>query len=314
MTERPRPRSSPPSEWWMRSVPALIGAHLALAVTLWGRPGSLGPYLWYLGPPVLALLAVVLLVIALASAIRRRTTWNRRRVVAYVGLALVAGAVLLYRTYPSSHDRRPSAVRFRLPLDGSVTVAWGGATAGVNYHVVQPDQRWAYDFLVTEHGRSHRGDGRALADYLAYDRPVRAPADGLVRVAHDGEPDMPPGKRSPKPALGNHVVLEVAPGEFLFVLHLREGSVAVAAGARVAAGQVIGRVGNSGTSTEPHVHVHLQDAPRPYFAEGIPFDFFGYRQEGRLVARGMPRGGIVRGRFLGDVVEQVVWHGNEPIR
>lgn len=290
----------------MRPVPVLLALHVALASTLWARPGALGFYLWYLGPPVLALLAVALLVGALVAAVRRRATWNRWRAAGYAGLALAAGAVPFYRTYPSSHDARPSAVRFRLPLDGPVTVAWGGATSEENSHVVLPDQRWAYDLLVTEDGRSVRGDGRALADYFAYDRPVRAPAAGVVRAASDGEPDVPPGKRPPRPSFGNHVVLEVAPGEFLFMAHLREESITVAAGARVAAGQVIGRVGNSGTSTEPHVHLHLQDTPRRYFGEGIPFFFAGYRQGDLLVTRGMPRGGIIRGRFAGAVVEQVL--------
>ena len=56
-------------------------------------------------------------------------------------------------------------VRFRLPLDGPVTVAWGGADTDVNYHAVMPDQRWAYDLLVTREGRTHRGDGTRLDDY-----------------------------------------------------------------------------------------------------------------------------------------------------
>lgn len=305
MRERAQPRQAARVEWWIRVVPALLALHLAVAGALWARPGLVSVYLWYVAPPALALLAVLTLLAALVATIRRRRTWSVRRVVAYAGLVVVAGAVPFYRTYPSSHDGRPSAVRFRLPLDGPVTVAWGGPTSDVNYHVVLPDQRWAYDLLVVEDGKSHRGDGRDLADYFAYDCDVRAPATGLVRAAHDGEPDIPPGKRPLRPGFGNHVVIEVARREFLFVVHLRQGSVAVGPGQRAAAGQVIGRVGNSGTSTEPHVHLHLQDTPHPFLGEGIPFDFFDYRHNGRLVTRGMPRGGRVNDRYTGDVVEQV---------
>jgi hypothetical protein len=260
------------------------------------------------------LLAVALALVAWLRAVRHRAGWSRGRLAGLAGLAFAVGVVPFYRTYPSSYDDRPSVARFRLPLDGPVTVAWGGAAADVNYHVVQPDQRWAYDLLVTEAGKSHRGDGRALDDYLVFDRPVRAPADGAVRAVHDGEPDVSPGRRPPRPSLGNHVVIEVAPGEFLFVVHLRQGSITVAPGERVTAGQVIGRVGNSGTSTEPHVHVHVQDTPRPYFGEGIPFSFSGYRREGRFVEQGMPRGGVVGGRFVGEVVEHDVERDREPIR
>jgi murein DD-endopeptidase MepM/ murein hydrolase activator NlpD len=289
----------------MRVAPALLGSHAALAATLWARPGAIGIYLWYVGPSAIALAGAACLAAALWSALRRHETWNRRRLTTLATVGAAVALVPLYRTYPSSHDSRPSAVRFRLPLDGPVTVAWGGATSDVNYHVVLPDQRWAYDLLVARDGRSHRGRGEAPADYYAFDLPVRAPAPGVVVRTHDGEPDLPPAPRRRNPAFGNHVVLQVAEREFLYVAHLRERSIAVAPGDRVAAGDVLGRVGNSGSSSEPHVHLHLQDAPRPFFGEGIPFYFRDYRVNGRVLGRGMPRGGVDGGRFEGDVVEDL---------
>ena len=123
--------------------------------------------------------------------------------------------------------------------------------------------------------------------------------------------DGPVGQWRVRRAAGNYVVVEVAPREFLFIAHLQAGSVAVAPGDRVAAGQVIGRVGNSGNSSEPHVHLHLQDTPTSYLGEGIPFFFHGYRVHGVETARGMPIGGRERrsrawpGAFTGDIVEHV---------
>ena len=182
-------------------------------------------------------------------------------------------------------------------------VAWGGATADVNYHVVLPSQRWGYDLLLTKQGKSFRGDATRLQDYYCYDLPVLAPAAGVVRAVRDGEPDGAIGENwKADTALGNHVVLEVAPSEFLFIGHLRPGSVAVRQGERVEAGQRIGRVGNSGNNSEPHVHLHLQDTIRPYLGEGIPFYFHHYRQAGRLVERGMPQGGRSDDQFLGQAV------------
>ena len=105
--------------------------------------------------------------------------------------------------------------------------------------------------------------------------------------------------------LGNHVGIEVAPREYLFIGHLQPGTVAVSRGESVAAGQLLGRVGNSGNSSEPHVHLHLQDSTRPYFGEGIPFLFHGYRQAGRIVARGMPEGGRRGGLYRGDRIAHV---------
>jgi hypothetical protein len=74
---------------------------------------------------------------------------------------------------------------------------------------------------------------------------------------------------------------------------------------------VIGRVGNSGNSSEPHVHLHLQDTSAPYLGEGIPFYFHDYRVNGVEVERGMPYGGRARrsrrwpGAFTGQIVEHV---------
>jgi hypothetical protein len=287
----------------MRVAPMLLGAHVALAAVLWARPGTAGIYLWYLGPATLALAGAACLAAALWSAIRHRETWNRIRFSALAVIGVAVGLVPLYRTYPSSHDFRPSIVRFRLPLEGPVTVAWGGATADENYHVLLPDQRWAYDLLVTRDGRSYRGNGDALADYFAFDLPVRAPADGIVVATHGVERDLPPGQIRTVPAFGNHVVLQVGTDEFLYVAHFRERSIAVAPGERIAAGRILGRVGNSGSSSEPHVHLHLQSTPRSFFGEGIPFYFHDYRLDGRLIPRGMPRGGVEDGTFEGQVVE-----------
>jgi murein DD-endopeptidase MepM/ murein hydrolase activator NlpD len=185
-------------------------------------------------------------------------------------------------------------------------VAWGGSTAAVNYHVFLPDQRWAYDLLVTRDGRSSRNAGVALEDYYAYGLPVYAPAAGVVFASHDGEPEVRIGQPSWGLAgLGNYIGVEVSPGEFLFIGHFQPGSVTVDVGDRVSRDQLIARVGNSGNSSEPHVHLHVQDSRDAYFGEGIPFYFHRYRYAGRLIERGMPEGGRVAGRYRGDRVVRV---------
>src|SRR5207237_1434450 len=127
-----------------------------------------------------------------------------------------------YATYPSSYDRRASRVAFRLPLDGPVTVAWGGPSKDVNYHVIAPEQRWAYDLLVARDGSTHQGDGHQLSDYYCYGQPVLAPAAGTVITAFDGDPDMPIGALGGgTTASGNHIVIEVAPREYLWLCHLQ---------------------------------------------------------------------------------------------
>lgn len=291
---------------WVAGAWALAAVHAAVLAAVHVRPGLAAVVLWYAWPPMAALAAAMLLAVALLRTWRRQPT-ERGHLAALALLAAVVASLALVRTYPSSHDARPSQVRFRLPLDGPVTVAWGGATLAENYHAIMPDQRWAYDLLVTREGRSYHGDGSRVEQYYAYARPVLAPADGTVHAVRDGDPDEPPGRWRLRRTTGNHVVIEVAPREFLFVAHLQPGSITVAPGDRVRMGQPIGRVGNSGNTTEPHVHLHLQDTPRPYLGEAIPFYFHDYRLGDTIVERGMPTGGqhrgVVRGPYTGQIVE-----------
>ena len=158
----------------------LAALHVSLALVLRWRIGVPGVVLWYVGPPLLAALAALVLLLALISAIRRRQTWSHRRVTVLTALSVLAVAPAFYRVYPSSHDKHPSPVRFVLPLAGPITVAWGGEAEDVNAHVYAPDQRWGYDLIVTQNGRSSRGDRQRLANYFIYGRTVLAPAAGIV--------------------------------------------------------------------------------------------------------------------------------------
>jgi imidazolonepropionase-like amidohydrolase/murein DD-endopeptidase MepM/ murein hydrolase activator NlpD len=305
----------PRLDWWVRAAAGLAVAQGAILGVAHLRPGLAGVVLWFLGPPLVALTAAVLLAIAFVRTLKRHPI-RREHLAAFLVLWLAMASLAVVRTYPSSYDTRPSEVHFRLPLDGPVTVAWGGATRAHNYHAVMPDQKWAYDLLVTHEGRTHRGDGTQVDQYYAYGLPVLSPADGIVHSTRDGDPDEPPGYWRVRRVTGNHVILRVAPDEYLFIAHLQPGSLRVSAGDRVRAGQVLGLVGNSGNSTEPHVHLHLQDTPRAYLGEAIPFEFRDYRLGDAHIERGMPTGGqrnprgVRRGEYLGQIVE----HAGPPGR
>ncbi len=292
-------------EWWHWAAGLLIAIQLGLYVTVQVRPGTLGLVAWYLGSDAfLWWLALALLVLGAAiTALVRRPVFTRWRAIGVALLVVLASLPLAYRSYPSSYDDRPSEVRFRLPLDGPITVGWGGATADVNYHVVAPAQRWAYDLLVTKDGKSHRGSGERLDDFYCYGLPVLAPADAVVRAVFIDARDMPIGQLGGTPAGGNQIVLEVAPHQFLFLCHLQPGSIAVRPHDKVVHGQPLAKVGNSGNTSEPHLHIHLQDTADDDFGEGIPLFFHGYRLDGRLIERGLPTGGFQRGRFAGQIVE-----------
>ncbi|MBE3640088.1 M23 family metallopeptidase [Mangrovicoccus algicola] len=210
--------------------------------------------------------------------------------VAFDGASRIAG--FLIRPQPVAAQSRFLDYRtkadLRLPVEGAWHVFWGGRDIADNYHAVDPGQRFAMDLLVLRNGASHAGDPARNESYHCWDRPILAPAAGRVAAAADGLPDQSPGEMNPQAPLGNHVILDLGNGEYAFLAHLRQGSVAVAGGQEVAAGDLLGRCGNSGNSSEPHLHVHLQTSPDLGEGDGLPAQFRDYLADGAPVDRGEP--------------------------
>ena len=182
---------------------------------------------------------------------------------------------------------------FARPADGAWFVTWGGRDSFSNYHVIAADQRFAYDFIAVRGRSAFAGDGGRNQDHYCWDQPVLAPAAGRIVSAVGDVADNPrPGARTPGVAApGNHVVIEHGKGEYSLVAHFRAGSLQVREGERVVAGAVLGRCGNSGNSSQPHIHYHLQTGARFGDGEGLPAFFNGYEADGTWIERGEPRRG-----------------------
>jgi murein DD-endopeptidase MepM/ murein hydrolase activator NlpD len=181
-----------------------------------------------------------------------------------------------------------NSVPLALPFRDEWFVFWGGDTKAQNYHVVEESQRRAFDLLaVDEKGLSHRGEGTRNEDYYAWGREILSPADGLVVEAIDGVRDNEPGKMNPFSAVGNAVLIEHAPHEVSVLAHLQRGSVRVKAGHRVKRGEVLGLCGNSGNSSEPHLHFHLMNGSLMQEATGFKayFDRLTLTRDGKLEER-----------------------------
>jgi murein DD-endopeptidase MepM/ murein hydrolase activator NlpD len=149
-----------------------------------------------------------------------------------------------------------------LPFKGKWLVFWGGDTKELNYHHDTPNQRFAFDFIgVGEDGKTHKGEGKTNEDYYAFGREVIAPADGVVTDVINGVRDNVPGSMNPYSAVGNAVIIQHRESEVSVLAHLKLDSIKVKAGDKVTAGQLIGLCGNSGNSSEPHLHYHLQNTP-----------------------------------------------------
>jgi hypothetical protein len=188
----------------------------------------------------------------------------------------------------TKHDEYTTMTPLRLPLKGTWFTFWGGHNAVENYHAVDRGQRFAYDLLILKDGRSHEGDGSKVEQFFAFDKPVLAPAEGVVTATESDLPDMTPGKMDPMHPMGNHVIIDHGNGEFSFLCHLRKGSVTVKAGDKVSKGQEIARCGNSGNTSEPHLHYHLQTSGKLGGGDGLPAQFLDVVIDGKDVARGEP--------------------------
>ena len=164
-------------------------------------------------------------------------------------------------------------LRATLPIDGDLFTA----------------QRFAIDWEQLDEGRRILvGDRTNPASYVIYGAPAFAVANAKVVAAVDGLPDSPPGALPPNipidQADGNHVILDLGDGRFVLYAHFKPGSVRVRRGQHVRRGQILGLVGTSGNSSEPHLHFHVMDRPSALAGNGVPYLIRGFRSTERGVS------------------------------
>ncbi len=144
-------------------------------------------------------------------------------------------------------------------------------------------QRYAIDWVQVEtvDGKvtTWKGPEDKNASYFCYDQPIYSVADGTVVDASDGMAENVPHSGTHAEAItfdnagGNHAVVQIAPHRYAFYAHMRPGTVQVKVGQTVHAGDLIGHVGNTGSSEEPHLHFHIDDQPSFLAGDGAPYVF-----------------------------------------
>jgi murein DD-endopeptidase MepM/ murein hydrolase activator NlpD len=188
-----------------------------------------------------------------------------------------------------------AAVAISSPLRGDHWLAGNGPSnsSGHRRALVPIDghaaigQRFAIDWVrLRDDGKTFQGDEKDNKNYLAYGNEAFAVADGVVTETKDGIPENIPGANSRAVPItletvgGNHVILDIGGGHFAFYAHLQPGSLRVKLGEKVHRGQVVGLVGNSGNSTEPHLHFHIENGNSPLGAEGLPYSLASFEVVG----------------------------------
>jgi hypothetical protein len=194
--------------------------------------------------------------------------------------------LLIANTLPYSPPEE--CVVLDLPVRGTWLAGHAGATKFTNLHTTHP---YAIDILkLGPDGRLMDGSDLVVTNWYGYDEPVYAPADGLVVKVVDGLPCGPIGNRDTVNPGGNHVVIDIGNDRQVLLAHLVAGSVAVEEGEVVTSGTLIGRVGNSGNSDAPHLHLHVQSASET----GLPFRFRSMQRKRWLFWTEVTNGYLIR--------------------
>ncbi|ALQ67542.1 M23 family metallopeptidase [Bacillus thuringiensis] len=193
--------------------------------------------------------------------------------------------------YPADVQSMTPKVVVRFPLNERALVGWGGDRLETNYHVIKPNERWAYDILIPP----AEVKSSKLEEYGIYGTDVLAPVSGTVVSINNDEKDLVPGSDDFQSMAGNHIYLRLdETGTFLILAHLKKGSIKVREGQRVNEGEFLAQVGNSGSSSEPHLHIHHQrqnpSKVSMFLAEGLPLYF--QTEKGAIMPE---RGTYIRG-------------------
>jgi len=177
-----------------------------------------------------------------------------------------------YVTYPKT-DNQFSQNTYTMPVSDDWFVFWGGTNEFVNYHYVYESQRYAYDLVIMLDGKSYKDDTMRNENYYAYGKDVIAPADGeVVKVVNHLRDNVPEVMEESQPA-GNYVVIQHANNEYSLLAHFIQHSLIVKEGDSVKQGDLIGLCGNSGNSSEPHIHFQVMDSPNYLNCKSIRIRF-----------------------------------------
>ncbi len=259
----------------------LLTLWLIIAVVLisvYRFKGLTGVYAWnltlFILAPIAALASIICFIVLLVRCIKRTVTG--RLVLYQLTLIVMAFPVLMLLgvvTVPFPDNADADMVLIIDDPIGKDTVQLGGST--YKTHVMWPSERYAYDILM----KPYDINSAKLTDYGVFGKSIYSPVAATVIDVHDGEEDITPNTEEFTSFAGNYIYLKVDKlNTYLVLAHLKKGSISVSVGDRVEIGTLLGQVGNSGTTSEPHLHIqHQKQNPmtvlHPLCAEGLPIAF-----------------------------------------
>ena len=193
----------------------------------------------------------------------------------------IPGMIVPYFVYKFKLPSKENYIvkgNYILPFTGKWTAANGAVTKKQSHSWSLLPQRYAYDFIIIDdEGKSFAGDNRSVQDYYCYGKNIIAPADGeVVRLSNRYKDSYVDGKNGYCDAsiiAGNYITIKYNDDEYSFIAHIMKDSFTVKVGDKVKQGEVIAKCGNTGNSSEPHIHFQLNAGKSFNMSAGLPIAF-----------------------------------------
>lgn len=176
-------------------------------------------------------------------------------------------------------DNFAPKIKYSLPFHGGWTAVNGGVTKESSHSWEINSQRYAYDFIILDNeGKSISGNETMLSAYHCYGKEILAPADGdVVEVRTNCNDSKIIGNGGTDPLIkdirGNYVVIRHSENEYSCLAHLKPKSIEVSVGQHVKRKQPIALCGNTGNTSEPHLHFQIQNGRSFFSSAGLPIHF-----------------------------------------
>ncbi|MGD6962391.1 M23 family metallopeptidase [Fictibacillus phosphorivorans] len=177
-------------------------------------------------------------------------------------------------TFPETDDELTKNT-YMMPINEEWFVFWGGANQFINYHYEVEEQRYAYDLVIVKDGQSFKDAPTSNDNFYAFNKEVIAPLEGrVVKVINSIDDNIPEKTNASKPE-GNYVIIQHANDEYSLIAHFKQYSIVVEEDQVIKQGQLLGLCGNSGNSSEAHIHFQVMNSRDHNKGKSIRIRFHG---------------------------------------
>ena len=239
---------------------------------------------------MLQLCGVVVLLSFLEGLPSKRIPWVANGVWLLIFLFL---AVQYVKINLAPAPTKESAVA-TIPFFGDWYTFHGGNSCLINHHYFAGSQRFALDLILPEDGPLPLLGETDLAKYRTFGQTLLAPVDGQVVDLEGDMDDRPIGSMDPAHPAGNYVTIQSPSGYYVLLAHLQKGSLLVQQDEEVIAGQPIAKCGNSGNTSQPHLHIQAMSSPDLFSPTNRPLRIW-FQSPGQVTPRLYKRNDTIHG-------------------